>query len=159
VSAESLVGVDDSEAGSFPADLADLCVQVPDGLGDEEVVVLNFADEVGGGDVEVSVAAVEVEVGAVGLGDGSLPGRVISVGVEGVYGISPGIVEALDFLVVLLLAHGDDQVFVLDDPAVAEDDLVLVGVEAVDAHVVRLSVVLVQGLPGGGAELEFGDAG
>jgi hypothetical protein len=65
--AEGSVGVDDGEFGGFPAELASADVEVPDGLGDEEVVILDLSVEVVGGDVEESLSSVEVEVHAVAL--------------------------------------------------------------------------------------------
>lgn len=155
---EGAAGVDDGEVGGVPADLAGLGVEVPVGLGDQEVVVLQLAVEVAGRDVEVGGSAVEVEVDAEGLVDGGLPGVVVLIGVEWVHDVAPGLLEALDLLVVLPLSHGHHQVLVLDDSAVAEHHLVVGRVDLLDALVVRLGDVLGDYLPSGRAEVKLGDA-
>lgn len=132
-------------------------MQVPQRLRDEEVVVLDLSVEVVGRDVEDGLAAVEVEVHSVALRHCGLPGQVVLVGVEGVHGIAPGLLESLDLRGVLFLAHGDHQVLVLDGPAVAQHYLAGVRIELLDSHVVGLGVVFAEGLARGGAEIELGD--
>ena len=80
------------------------------------------------------------------------------VGVEGVDGICPGIIESLDFLVVLLLADGDHQIFILNDSTVSQGDFILAGIDLLDSYVVGLSVVFGESLSGGCSKIEFGDA-
>lgn len=149
VLAEGLVGVDDCEPGGVPAELASAHVQVPKCLRNEEVVVLHLSVEVVGRDVEDGLATVEVQVHPVALGHCGLPGQVVLVGVEGMHGIAPGLLEPLDLRGVLFLAHGDDQVLVLDGPAVAQHYLAAVGIEPLDSNVVRLGVVFAEGLARG----------
>ena len=136
VFAEGPAGVDHSELGGLPAQLASTHVEVPDGLGDQEVVVLDFSVEVVGRDVEEGLAAIEVEVHAVALGNSGLPGGVVLVGVEWVHSIAPGILKPLDFSVILFLAHGDDQVLILDHTAISQHNLVILGIELLDSDVV-----------------------
>lgn len=136
VLAEGLVRIDDGELGSLPAQLASAHVEVPDGLGNKEVVVLDFSVEVVGRDVEEGLTSVEVEVDAVALGDGGLPGRVVLVGVEGVDGVTPGILKSFNLSEILFLAHGDDQVFILDHTAVSQHHLVTLRVELFNSDVV-----------------------
>ncbi len=159
VSAEGFVGVDNSQARGLPTDFASFFVSIPLGLGDQEVVVDDLSVEVVRRDVEVGGSSVEVEVHAVGLAGSGFPGAVVLVGVEGVDGVSPGLVETFDFVVVFLLAEGQDQILVLDGPAVSEDDFVAGRVDLVDAYVVGLGVVLADDLASGGAEVKLGDAG
>ena len=109
--------------------------------------------------VEEGGSSVEVVVHPVPLCSAGLPGGVVEVGVEGVVGVGPGIVKALDRLVVLLLACSDHQVLVLDDSAIAKGHLAGLGVDLLDARVVRLPDVLVDELASRGLEIELGDAG
>jgi hypothetical protein len=71
--AESSIGVDDGELGGFPAELASADVEVPDGLRNKEVVILDLPVEVVGRDVEEGLASVEVEMHSVALGNSGLP--------------------------------------------------------------------------------------
>lgn len=155
---EGSVGVDDGEFGGFPAEFTGFDVEVPDGFGDEEVVILYLSVEVVGWDVEEGLSAVEVEVYSVALGDSGLPGGVVHVGVEGVDGVGPGLIEALYGSEVLFLALCDHQVLVLDGAAVAQHHLALICVYLLDSYVVRLCVVFAEGLASGRAEIELGDA-
>ncbi len=81
VPAEGLVGVDDGQAGSVPADFASFGLCVPLGLRHQEVVVTDLAVVVVGRDVEVGGSSVEVEVHSVGLAGSGFPGVVVLVGV------------------------------------------------------------------------------
>ncbi len=119
VLAECLVGVDNSELGSLPAELTSAHMQIPDGLRNEEVVVLDLPVEVVGRDVEEGLTAVEVEVDTVALGDGGLPRRMVLVGVEGMDGITPGILKSLNLSEILFLAQSNDQVLILDHTAIS----------------------------------------
>lgn len=56
------------------------------------------------------------------------------------------------------MTRGNNQVFILDDSAIFQDDLIIFGVELFNSDVVRLRIVLVEGLTSGGAEIELGDA-
>jgi hypothetical protein len=136
VLAESLVRIDDSELGSLPAQLACAHVEIPDSLRDKEVVILDLSVEVIGRDVEEGLTAVEVQVDAVTLGDGGLPGRMVLVGVEGVDSVTPGILKSLNLRKILFLAHGDDQVLILDNTAISQHDLVTLRVELLNSDVV-----------------------
>lgn len=136
VLAESLIGIDDGELGSLPAQLASAHVEVPDSLGNKEVVVLDLAVEVVGRDVEECLSAVEVKVDAVALGDGGLPGRVVLVGVEGVDGVTPSILKSFNLREILFLAHGDDQVLILDHSAISQHNLITLRVELLNSDVV-----------------------
>lgn len=72
-SAEGFIGVDDSEFRRLPAQLASLDMQVPEGLGDKEVVILDFTIKVLRGNVEDGLSSVEVEVHSVCFGNIGLP--------------------------------------------------------------------------------------
>ena len=139
--------------------LASLGLHIPEGLGQQEVVVLELSRVVALGDVEEGRPSVEVVVHSVSLGGGSPPGRVVSVGEEGVTLVGPGVLKALDGVEVVLLAHGDHKVLILDGPAVAEGDLATVGVDFLDADCIRVGDVLADEGPGGGCEVELGDSG
>jgi hypothetical protein len=54
---------------------------------------------------------------------------MVLIGVKGVHGIAPSLLESLDFRGVLFLAHCDDQVLIFDGPAVSQHNLVTVRVE------------------------------
>lgn len=155
---EGFVGVDDGKIGSIPADFAGFSVEVPVALGSEEVVVLDFSVEVAWGDVENGWSSVEVEVHSEALIDSGLPGVVISISVEWMDDVAPSLFKALDFLVVLFLAHGDYKILVLDDSAVSEGNFVGSGIDLVDADVIGLSNVLGDDLASGCAEVKLGDA-
>lgn len=66
-SAESIVRVNNCELRSFPAELSSARMEIPDGLGDEEIVVLNLTIEVVGWDVEKCLTTIEVKVNTVAL--------------------------------------------------------------------------------------------
>jgi hypothetical protein len=136
VLAEGLIGVDNSQLGSVPAQLASAHMEVPDSLRNKEVVVLDLAVEVVRRNVEESLTAVEVKVDAVALGDGGLPGRMILVGVERVDCITPGILKSLNLSEILFLAQGDDQVVILDHTAVSQHNLITLRVELLNSDVV-----------------------
>jgi hypothetical protein len=87
-----------------------------------------------------------------------LPGVVVSVGVEWMDRVAPGILKALDCLVVFFLAHGDYEVLILDDSAISEGDFIGSGVDLFDTDIIGLSNVLGDDLASGCAEVKLGDA-
>jgi hypothetical protein len=105
---EGVVCVDDAEAACIPTDLSVFCMPVPESLCDEEVVVFNLSSEWCRWNVENSLTSVEVMKISGDLVAGNFPRCVLLVGVEWVFEISPGIIESLDRVEVLLLTHGDD---------------------------------------------------
>ena len=64
VLAEGLVGVDDGELGVVPAELSSFGVEIPDGLGDEEVEVIALSIAAGR-DVEVGISSIVVKMDSV----------------------------------------------------------------------------------------------
>jgi hypothetical protein len=64
VSGELLVGVDDGEVRSRPADLSSFGVKIPVSLGDHEVKVLDFSVIGSRRDVEDGGSSIEVEMDA-----------------------------------------------------------------------------------------------
>ena len=157
--AECFVGVDDCYAGGTPAQFAGFGLLVPERFGEQEVVVLQFSLEIAGRDVEVGRPSAEIVVHSVSLSRRRFPTRMVAISVEGMVGISPGIVESLDGVVVFLLAHGHNQILILDGPAISEGDLVALGADLVNAHVVGLTNIFADELAGGSPVIEFGDAG
>lgn len=83
---------------------------------------------------------------------------MILVSIERMKSVSPSILEALDAIEVILATHGDDKVFILDSPAISEDDFVIFSVDLVDTDVIRLADVLGDDLSGGSTVIELGDA-
>lgn len=112
--AEGLIGIHHSKFRGLPAQLASLGMQIPDCLRNKEVVVLDLSVEVVGRNVEESLTAVEIEMDTVALRNSGLPTKVVLVSVEGMNHIVPGILESLDFTIVLFLTHRDHQVLVFD---------------------------------------------
>lgn len=64
VLAEGLVGVDDGELRVIPAEFSSFGVKIPDGLGDEEVVVITLSIAAGR-DVEVGISSIVVQMNSV----------------------------------------------------------------------------------------------
>jgi hypothetical protein len=73
VFAERFVGVDYGEFRCFPTQFASFCVEVPLGLRDKEVVILNLSMEAVWWDVEVGISSIEVEVNSIALGNCGFP--------------------------------------------------------------------------------------
>ena len=135
-SAESLVRVDHSEFRSLPAELSSGSVQIPDSLGNKEVIILNLSVEVVRRNVEESFTSVEVEMDSIALGNSGLPAGVILVSVEGMHCIAPCILEALDSSKVLFLTHGNHQVLALDNAAISKHHLAIFRVKPVYSIVI-----------------------
>ena len=134
--AEGFVRIDDRQTRSAPAEFASLLLRVPLGLGNQKIVVANFAVVVAGRDVEVGWSSVEVEVHAVGLASGGLPRTVVLVGVEGVESVRPSLIEPFDFGVVLLLPERQHQILVFDGPSVPEHDLVPARMDLLNSYII-----------------------
>ena len=66
---KGFIGVDDGKFGIFPAYLARLSHKVETVLGDKEVEVANLTVVVSMGNVEESLASIEVKVSSGWLGD------------------------------------------------------------------------------------------
>ena len=96
---------------------------------------------------------------SVSLGSRRFPARVVAIGVEGMVGITPSIVESLDGVMVFLLTHGHNQILILDGPAISEGDLVAFRTNFIDPHVIGLTHIFANKLTGGSSIIEFGDAG
>lgn len=157
--AESSIGIDNGELGGLPAELASADMEVPDGLRNKEIVILDLPVEVVGRNVEESLPSVEVEMHSVALGNSGLPRGVVGIGVEGVHSVTPGILKSLDFSKILFLAHSDDQVLVLDHTTISQNNLVILRIEPFDSDIVRSGVVLAEGLSSGRSKIELGDSG
>lgn len=61
---------------------------------------------------------------------------MILVGVEGVHSVTPSLLESLNLSEILFLAHGDDQVFILNHSSISEHNLVILRVELLNSNVV-----------------------
>lgn len=85
---------------------------------------------------------------SVGFADSGFPRKVVLVGVERIDGVGPSFIKTFDFVVIFLLPHSDDQVVILDGPAISKDDFVFIGIDLVNSDVVRLSVVFAEDLSG-----------
>jgi hypothetical protein len=133
-------------------------MEVPDGLGNKEIVILYLSVEVVGRDIEKCLTSVEVEMDAVALGDSGLPGGMVSVGVEWMRGVAPCVLESLDLTEILFLTRSDHQVFVLYHTAISQDYLTLLRIEPFDTDIVRSCVVLAECLPCRCSKIELGDA-
>ena len=133
VRAEAVVGVDDGESGVAPGKLAIARQSVPNGLGQEEVVVFDGAVEGCWGNVEDGFTPLEVVMISSGLGAGGPPGGMILVAEEGGVDIGPGVFESLDGFEVGVHPGGDDELIVLDLPPVPENYLVILRVVLGDA--------------------------
>ena len=133
-------------------------MEVPDGLGNKEIVILYLSVEVVGRDIEECLTSVEVEVDAVALGDSGLPGGMVSVGVEWMCGVAPCILKSLDLTEILFLTRSDNQVFVLDHTTISQDYLTVLRIEPFDTDVVRSCVVLAECLSCRCSKIELGDA-
>lgn len=83
---------------------------------------------------------------------------MIEICVERVYSISPSIFESFHGGEIILLTCSNDQVFILDGSAIFQDDLIVLRVELFNSDVVRLCIVLAEGLTSRCAEIELGDA-
>ena len=79
---KGFIGVDDGKFGIFPANLARFSHKIEAVLGDKEVIVVDLTVVVSMGNVEESLASIEVEVSSGWLGDCALPRGVIGIGVE-----------------------------------------------------------------------------
>ena len=60
---------------------------------------------------------------------------------------------------VFFLTHGNNQILILDGPAISKGDLVVLGADFVDPHVVGLTNIFADKLTGGSSKIKFGDAG
>jgi hypothetical protein len=75
---------------------------------------------------------------------------------EGMFGIYPGILKPFDAFHIILLAHSQYQVVVLDLPAVAELNLILSGEELINTDTLGVGVVHTDGHLGEGSVLALG---
>lgn len=156
VAAEGIVGVDNSQLRILPRDSAVGVEPVPQVLRKEEVVALDLSVERGRRNVEVGVAALEVEVAPEGLVNGSPPAEVVLRDEEGMLRVYPGLFESLDAFHVVLLTHGQHEMIVLDLSTIAQLHLVFLGEELLDADSLGVGVEGVDGHLGEGSVLALG---
>jgi len=158
MSTERFVWVDDCQFRCIPIDFASFGVKIPFSLGNQEVVILDFSIEVVRRNIEISWPSIEVEMDSVALSNSCFPWVMILVGVEWIDCIGPCFFKALNLLIVFFLSEGNHKVFVLDNSAISQYNLVFIGINLVDSDVVWLANVLADGLTGWCAEVKLGDA-
>ena len=133
-------------------------MQVPESLGDKEVVILDFTIKVLRRNIEDGLSSVEVEVHSVCFGNIGLPWRVVKVSVEWMDSIAPCLLKSFNGSEVLFLPQCDHQILVFDNPSISKDHFIIVWIDLINTYVVWLCVVLAESLPGWATKIEFSDS-
>lgn len=64
---------------------------------------------------------------------------MVQVREYGMVSISPCLIESLDSIKVMFHSHSDYKMVITDFPSISEDDLVLIRVDLLASHILRMS--------------------